>query len=323
MRALARISHRSTPSSKHSVSSLVAHALVRATSRLISTHGCEICRLVALLAAASALAAQPLRIVSTAPSITETLFALGLGDRVVGVSTYCHYPPEAASRPRIGTYLRPNVEAIVALRPDLVILQPLPDSAGPQLARLKLNILDVDHGNLEYSLSAIQTIGNRCGAGDRAAKLILEMRSRLDAIRQRTSKAPRRSLVFIVGRTPGRVDGLIAVGKGSYLNELIEIAGGVNALAGTPQAYPKISLETLLGMNPHVLVDMGDMADTVNVTEEHIREVVALWARYPALRAVAQKRVYAVASDIFVVPGPRIVQAAAAFERMLHPETAK
>jgi len=204
-----------------------------------------------------------------------------------------------------------------------VILQSLHNNAGPQLARMKLNVLEVDHGNLEYSLSAIQTIGNRCGAGDRAAKLILEMRRRLDAIRQRTAKAPRRSLVFIVGRTPGRVDGLIAVGKGSYLNELIEIAGGVNALAGTSQAYPKISLEALLGMNPYVLVDMGDMADTVNVTEEHIREVVALWGRYPALKAVAGKRVYAVASDIFVVPGPRIVDAAVAFERMLHPETAK
>src|SRR6266403_2357151 len=95
------------------------------------------------LAVAGALAAQPKRIVSTAPSITETLFALGLGDRVVGVSTYCHYPPEAAKRPRIGTYLRPNVEAIVALRPDLVILQSLPNGAGPQLSRMKLNVLEV------------------------------------------------------------------------------------------------------------------------------------------------------------------------------------
>jgi iron complex transport system substrate-binding protein len=85
-----------------------------------------------MLVLAGALAAQPNRIVSTAPSITETLFALGLGDHVVGVSSYCHYPPEVASRQRIGTYLRPNVEAIVALRPDLVILQSLPNGAGPQ-----------------------------------------------------------------------------------------------------------------------------------------------------------------------------------------------
>src|SRR5262249_26083102 len=113
---------------------------------------------IVLLAFAGAVAAQPKRIVSTAPSVTETLFSLGLGDRVIGVSTYCHYPPEAASRPRIGTYLRPNVEAIVALRPDLVILQSMPNGAGQQLARMKLNILAVDHGDLEHSLSAIQSI---------------------------------------------------------------------------------------------------------------------------------------------------------------------
>ena len=278
---------------------------------------------ISILALAGALAAQPNRIVSTAPSITETLFALGLGDRVVGVSTYCHYPPEAASRPRIGTYLRPNVEAIVALRPDLVILQSLPNGAGPQLARMKLNVLEVQHGNLQYLFASIEALGKRCGVSERAAMLITQMRSRLDAIRLRTAKAPRRSLVFIVGRTPGSLDGLVAVGKGSYLNELIDIAGGANALSGTSLPYPKISLETLLGVNPDVLVDMGDMADTVNVTEEHKVEVVALWGRYPALKAVAAKRVYAVASDVFVVPGPRIVEAAAAFERMLHPETAK
>src|SRR5882672_3886029 len=135
---------------------------------------------IALLAVAGALGAQPKRIVSTAPSITETLYALGLGDRVVGVSTYCHYPAEAASRPRIGTYLRPNVEAIVALRPDLVILQLMPNGAGPKLARMKINVLEVDHGkdhaSLEDSLAAIAAIGNRCGVGERAAKLVLEMR---------------------------------------------------------------------------------------------------------------------------------------------------
>src|SRR5258708_24590295 len=119
-----------------------------------SLEGVRMRPVIAMLVLAGALAAQPNRIVSTAPSITETLFALGLGDHVVGVSSYCHYPPEVASRQRIGTYLRPNVEAIVALRPDLVILQSLPNGAGPQLARMKLNILELDHGNLEHSLSA-------------------------------------------------------------------------------------------------------------------------------------------------------------------------
>jgi iron complex transport system substrate-binding protein len=148
-----------------------------------------------------------------------------------------------------------------------------------------------------------------------------EIRARLDAIRRRAASLPRRSLVFIVGRSPGSLDDLTAVGKGSYLNELIEIAGGVNALARTAMPYPKVSVESIIGLNPDVLVDMGDMAETLGVTEEHKRSVVALWSRYPALKAAAQGRVFAVASDIFVVPGPRVADAAEAFEKMLHAGT--
>jgi ABC-type Fe3+-hydroxamate transport system substrate-binding protein len=275
-------------------------------------------RLIACLALTTALSAQPRRIVSTAPSITETLFALGLGKAVVGVSQHCHYPPEAASRPKIGTYISPNVEAIVALRPDLVILQEKTGQAAEQLRRVGIRTLELRHGTLETVFGAVNAIGKQCGVPDRAAKLNAEIRARLDAIRGRTSGKPRRSLVFIVGRTPGSLDNLIAVGKGSYLNELIEIAGGVNALAQTAIPYPKISLESMIGVNPDVLVDMGDMAETTGVTEEHKRSVVSLWSRYPTLKAVIHHSVFAVASDIFVVPGPRVVDAAEAFEKMLH-----
>jgi iron complex transport system substrate-binding protein len=276
--------------------------------------------LIALLTVVAALPAQPRRIVSTAPSMTETLFALGLGDRVVGVSQYCHYPPEASKRPRIGSYLRPNVEAIVGLRPDLVLLQAkTPDSVAGQLERMKLPVLEVEHGDLERMYAGIRAIAARCGVPERGVKLESEIRARLDAIRRRTAGRPRRSLVFIVGRSPGRLDNLIAVGKGSYLNELIAIAGGVNSLATNALPYPKLSLESMLGLNPDVLVDMGDMAETVGVTEEHKRHVVDLWRRQPALKS----RVFAVASDIFVVPGPRVAEAAEAFEQMLHPEARK
>jgi len=276
--------------------------------------------LIALLGLAAALWAQPRRIVSTAPSITETLFALGLGDRVVGVSQYCHYPPETATRTRVGSYLRPHVETVVSLRPDLVITQSTTNSVAPQLTRMNIPVLEVEHGDLERTFAAIQSIGDRCGVGDRGSKLVSDIRERLGAIRQRTSNLPRRSLVFVVGRSPGALERLTAVGKDSYLNELIDIAGGVNALASASIPYPRISLETVLGLNPDVLVDMGDMADTVAVTEGHRREVVALWSKYAALKAASERRVFAVASDIFVVPGPRVVDAAEAFEKMLHPE---
>jgi iron complex transport system substrate-binding protein len=279
--------------------------------------------LIALLTLAAALQAQPRRIVSTSPSITETLFALGLGDRVIGVSQHCHYPQEVASRPKVGSYLRPNVEAIVALRPDLVIVQSNAADAALQLERMKLSVLRVDHGDLNSTFGGIRLIAARSGVSPRGATLEHELRARLTAIAQRTARFPRRSLVFIVGRSPGTLDNLTAVGKASYLNELIDIAGGTNALAGAAMPYPKISLESMFALNPDVLIDMGDMAETVGVTDAHKRSVVAMWNRHAALKAVQQKRVFAVASDIFVVPGPRIVDAAEAFEKMLHPEAAR
>jgi len=279
-------------------------------------------RLIALIALCGAVAAQPRRIVSTAPSITETLFALGLGDRVVGVSRYCHYPPEAATRTSVGTYLYPNIEVIAALRPDLVITQAPADSAVPQLRRMGLQVLTLEQGSLETIFAAMRSIGERCGVADRAAKLVAGIQARLSSIRERTAGRPRRSLIFIVGRSPGRLENITAVGKGSYLNELIEIGGGVNALAGTVMPYPRVSVESILGLNPDVLVDMGDMSDTVSVSEQHKREVVKMWAGLPGLKA-ARGRIFAVASDIFVVPGPRVVEAAEAFEKMLHPEAAR
>jgi iron complex transport system substrate-binding protein len=127
-------------------------------------------------------------------------------------------------------------------------------------------------------------------------------------------------MMFVVGRTPNRLDGLIVVGQASYLNEVIALAGGENVFRDAVASYPGVSLEEVLARNPDVIVDMGDMADTVAVTEEHKREVTSLWARLASVNAVKQHRVHAVASDVYVVPGPRVVEAAKAFFEMLHPE---
>lgn len=260
------------------------------------------------------------RIVSTAPSITEMLFALGLGDRVQGVTNYCHYPAEALKKPKVGTYLKPDLETILSLRPDLVIVQKNPARLTERLTALKLKVLEIDHDTINGVYESIQRIADAAGVPDRAKALNTRLRAELDNIRRRTEKLPRRKMVFIVGRTPGTLDGLIAVGKTSYLNELIEIAGGVNIFRDSVAAYPKVNHEEMLSRNPEVIVDMGDMADTVGVTEAHKRSVVALWDRLASIDAVRRKRVFAVASDIFVVPGPRMVDATREFARMLHPE---
>lgn len=262
----------------------------------------------------------PARIVSTAPSITEMLYALGLGDRVVGVTTFCHYPPEAASKPKIGNYLRPDLETIVALRPDLVVMERTGVRQAERLPALKLNVLEVDDGTIPGIYESIQRIGAAAGVPDRAAALCAEIRGGLDQIRRRLAQLPRRRILFVVGHTPGRLENLIAAGRGSYLDQVIELAGAANIFRDAVATYPKVSIEQVLARNPEVIVDMGEMAQTTGVTEQQKRAVVALWNRYPVLAAVKQRRVFAVASDIFVVPGPRVVEAARAFAQMAHPE---
>jgi iron complex transport system substrate-binding protein len=273
-----------------------------------------------LLIAALSLAAPPQRIVSTAPSATEMLYALGLGDRVVGVTTFCHYPPEAARKPKIGDYLHPSLEAIAGLRPDLVVSEASGVRHAERLSALDLNVLEIDDATLAGIYDSIRRIGQAAGVAARADAVCAGMRAQFDAIRAAVAHLPRRRVLFLVGRTPGRIEDLVAAGRASHLDELLEIAGGENVFRDSIAAYAKIPLEELLARNPEVIVDMGEMSETVGVTEEQKRAVVALWGRYPSLAAVRQHRVYAVASDIFVVPGPRVVDAARALARMLHPE---
>ncbi len=274
-------------------------------------------RLALLMLSSIAAIAAPQRIVSTAPSFTETLFAIGAGDRVVAVSTYCHYPAAANKLPRVGNYLQPNVEAIARMQPDLVLVHAEQKTTLTQLAGLGIKTLAIKNTNLEETLRSAPEIGAAVGLADQGAALEKSIRAKLAAIERRFAGKPPRTLLFIVGRTPGRLDGMIAVGKGSFLNEVIRIAGGKNVLFDSPVTYPRISMEAVLRLAPDVIVDMGDMAVTTGVTEEHKRSVVKLWESQQAIRAVTKKKVFAVAADIFVVPGPRVVEAAEAFAAML------
>ncbi|MBL8216297.1 MAG: cobalamin-binding protein [Bryobacterales bacterium] len=271
-----------------------------------------------ILLVATLLHAEPKRVVSTAPSFTETAFALGAGDRVVGVSTYCHYPPQVTKLPKVGTYLKPNIEAIVRLKPDLVLVHAEHQNEVRQLQSLGIETLPLQNTSLDDTLVTIRQIGAKLVLTTKATALETSLRRQLDTLRKQSANQPRKTILFVVGRTPGTLDGLIAVGRGSFLNELMLVAGGRNVLDDSPVTYPRISLEGVLRLNPDVIVDMGDMAETVGVTEAHKQSVVALWTRNPALKAVQQKRVFAVAADIFVVPGPRLTEAAQAFYEMMH-----
>jgi len=274
----------------------------------------------AALSCSNTFAQPPQRIVSTAPSITELLYALGLGDRVVGVDRFSRYPPESLRKAKIGDYVNPNLETIASLRPDLVIIPTNPVKLAERLAVLRLKVLELDQESIAKLYESFRIVGQATGATAQAAKLESTVRGQLEAVRARAAPLKKTRVMFVVGRTPNRLDGLIVVGQASYLNEIIALAGGENVFRDAVASYPEVSLEEVLARNPDVIVDMGDMADTVGVTDEHKREVTSLWERLSSVAAVKQHRVYAVASDVYVVPGPRVVDAAKAFLEMLHPE---
>ena len=142
----------------------------------------------------------PRRIVSMAPSITETLFALGLGDRVVGTTSYCNHPPEAREKPRIGGFHDPNFEAVVALRPDLVVTLVEQQSARDALAILGIPVATVSHQTIDGILESIPALGDACGVQPRAEALAGELRARLARIARRTAGLRRPRVLIVVGR---------------------------------------------------------------------------------------------------------------------------
>jgi iron complex transport system substrate-binding protein len=276
--------------------------------------------LIALVLSSVALPGAPQRIVSAAPAVTETLFALGLGDRVVGVTTHCRFPAEARKKAKIGGYMRPSLEAIVALRPDMVITERGPSNLMTQLAGLRISAVEVDFKTLPDILASFQKIADAAGMPERGAALRNSITGQMDQIRSRVKAYERVKMMFVVGRTAGTLTGIIVVGGASYLSELMGIAGGVNAFADSTAAYPKVTLEEVLARDPDVILDRADMGDQSAATEAQKRAVINLWRTYPTLKAVKRDRVVFGIPDIFFVPGPRIVDAAQAFAKMLHPE---
>ena len=262
---------------------------------------------------------QPQRIVSTSPSITEDLFALGLGSRVVGVSNYCEYPQEVRDLPKVGTFLRPDPELIARLRPDLVIVHKLANELANRLTALHIPFAEVDRGTLQSSYTEIQQIGRATGAEERAAKLVANMETRLKRIRAQVAGRRPPTVVFVVGREPGTLSNLVVVGRDAFLNELIDVAGGKNVMASDSlPAYPHISLETILRLDPDVIIDMGDMGAKAEERKERALISQALWRQVPRLNAVRQGRVFCPTSTAFLVPGPRSPEAAEILLSILH-----
>ncbi len=260
----------------------------------------------------------PARIVSTSPSITETLFAVGLGDRVVGVSTYCRYPPAVAALPKVGTFLKPDAETIARLKPDLVFVHKGPNNVLAQLGTLGIKTAVVDRGSLPSVFATIRQISTAANVADRGERLVSDLNAGLDRVKASVAGRTPRKVLIIVGRRTGTLTDIIAVGPGSYLDGIATIAGGSNVLASTTLEYPRISMETVISLAPDVIVDVGEMGESPADSDRRRQITEGLWRSQTLVKAVRDGGVHAVHDEAFVVPGPRIVEVARTMGRWLH-----
>lgn len=259
------------------------------------------------------------RIVSMAPSITETLYALGLGDRVVGVTRYCEYPPEVKDKPRVGGYYDPNFEAIVALQPDLVVMLEKHEQSLPGLEKLKLETLVVSHKTIEGIIESFRTIGRVCGKGVEGRRMAYDYQNRLRRIRDKTEHLPRPRVLFALDRTMGRghLADVYVVGADDYFDRIIELAGGENVYRGQGVRYPVVSSEGILWLNPDVIVDLAPK----QVLEQTDRQtLVSDWDELGQVEAVKKHRVLVFDQDYASIPGPRFLRLVEDLARVLHPE---
>lgn len=250
----------------------------------------------------------PRRIVVLAPSATETVFALGAGERVVGVCGQCDFPPAAAGVPKVGGYLTPSVESVLGVRPDLVIAVPSPGNreAVRALERAGVRVVVVQDRLLGDLWASIRTIADALGVPADGERLAARVRAELDAVRARVAGRPRVRVLLVVGHSP-----LIVAGGATLQGELVEIAGGENVAADVGAAWPQVSPELVVARAPEVIVDaaMG--------TEAGAR---SLFAGLTTVPAVARDRIVPVHADSIFRAGPRVGEGAALLAAAIHPD---
>ncbi|OHB65110.1 MAG: hypothetical protein A2Y77_00505 [Planctomycetes bacterium RBG_13_62_9] len=256
----------------------------------------------------------PTRVVSMAPDLTEILFALGLEERIAGVTRDSDYPPAAAEKPGVGTFWQPNIEAVVALKPDLVVTQSFEQHKGlaQRLTRIGCRCLTLDIWTVDDLFNAIWTVGDATGRQQRAEQLVGEMKGRIAAIRSAVVGVDTVKVLWVVQREPLRV-----AGRDTFVNELIELAGGENAIGATINKYPAIGGEQIVASAPQVIIEP---AMTGGDLDAQRAGAVSCWHRYASVPAVRDGRIYVIDGDLVSRLGPRICDGIEVVARCLRPE---
>ena len=264
-----------------------------------------------------ALDKPPQRIISIAPSNTEILFALGLADRVVAVTDYCNYPPEADAKPSIGGFSTPNIEEIVALSPDMVLATSIHEKKIiPQLESKGLTVVALAPKTFDDAIASITLVGQVTGKEKEATDLLTEMQKRIKAVTNKTDGLPqaqRPRVLYIVWHDP-----LMTAGSGTMHDELIAKAGGLN-IAHYLSKYADISLEAVIAANPEVMIAGVGMGTGEDLPLQFLTQET----RLRDTDARKNNRVYGIDTDLIGRSGPRIVDALEQLARLIHPELFK
>ena len=258
---------------------------------------------------------MPETIISLAPSNTEILYALGLEDKVVGVTEYCDYPEAAQDKPKIGGFSTVDIERVVEIQPDLILAaNKHKDDIIPALEGLGLTVFALDPKTLDELLEAITLVGEITGQEEAASLLVTEMSNRIEAVTGETDNLPaaQRLRVFYVTWH----DPLMTVGSGALHNGLIQQAGGINIFQDLTENYPKISLEAVIEANPQVIIT----GIAMGTGKELPFEFISTEPRLEDVDARINNRIYAITNDLVSRSGPRIVDALEQLAKMIHPE---
>ena len=251
----------------------------------------------------------PDRLISLAPNITETVYLLGLGKKLVGNTTACAYPPEARSLPKVGGFGQFNYEAILSLHPDLVLVHKEYVEEQRHLHALGLSTLETGTFCVDEILESIRLIGEACGVPERADRLIREMKKRIKVARDRAEDAPTHSRVLVC--FGGEFNDLfMAFGPNCLHGELLKIAGGKNVVQGD-LPFARLSLEAVIRLNPEIIIELLSTSDQEGRNWDRLKEV----------EAVKNHQIYQICGDYTCIPGPRFIQILEDFSRILYMQT--
>jgi len=259
---------------------------------------------------------KPNRIICAVPNITEIVFALGQGERVIGVSDFSTYPPEAHSKESIGGYIDPNLERIITLKPDLVILIGVNNRLIALCQEKGIEWLRVEIENLQTLFQGIQTIAAKLHCSGKGTQLVNAMKQGLERIRQRALRQPFQPNVFLcISRMEGQLTDLFTVSDQAFLGELMTLTGGKNIFGELGSRYPQIAKESLMKREPGVIIELRP-EDALNTRS--LKDIQKDWEEISSTPAVAAGRVHIVTDDYIKIAGPRIVQTAERLYQLIH-----